>query len=379
MPGLRPGALVHLVQDRYGYALALGQALGQRGYATTLHVSAEHVPEHAEVILWTPTMVEAQDTEQAEQQAAQVAQVMARVDAQMAQRGGALGVVLCAGAFGLSEGQLAPTQAPTLALAALMEQATRAWPQAGVKLIDLDPQGLDEVQVARLVLDELERGGEQALISLDGSGARRARVMRPAPEAKGERGHLGPRDRLLLTHHRRAHELATLDALLERTRARVLWLEPAPSAEQRALAARHAGVSLLQVEPSDFGALFEVLHASRRQDGPLTGWIMGQGGADSVGAVMAATAGDALRVLVFMERVEPAQDAAGGSRWLWALEAERLLTIAYRERRRRGPGCTVRALRWRGEQEPSQEDVATLLEELCWPRGPAQLELELKA
>lgn len=343
MPGLRLGAKIHLVQDRAGYGMLMAEHLGKAGYAVALHQRHDQIPHDAEVTLLTWPLVEATHTDEAQRWVDEIVAVAQRLDGELRRQGGALIIAAYTGAFGLEDAP--PTQSPLLSLLGLIEPLSQRWEHAAVKLIDLDSPQTEMSELCELVLKELSGGGADPLVSITHDAQRRCFCLTPADEPSPQAQHLGPRDRLILTAHHAPHQLQLVYELATKTQAKLLWLSdtitPAQRQAHEDMQRAGASVELVEVNASGFGALFDVLQSYRKREGAISGMILGQYDPLVLGVLMAATAGDTLRLLAFFN--EP---LAFGSTLAQHVASHQAYAVAARERQRRGPGCSVHALSW---------------------------------
>lgn len=365
MPGLRLGAKIHLVQDRAGYAMLMAEHLGKAGYAVALHHRHDQIPPDAEIALLTWPLLEASHTDEAQGWVDEIVAVAQRLDEELRRQGGALIITAYTGAFGLED--VPPTQSPLLSLLGLIEQLGARWPRAAVKLIDLDSPQTDMPTLCELVLKELSAGGDDTTVSITQDGHRRLYGMTPTSAPVPQAQHLGPRDRLIITAHQDDHQLKLIHELATQTQAKLLWLSDTITDNQReaqrAMLAAGAAVELVEVKASDFGALFDVLHDYRKREGSISGMILGQYDPLVLGVLMAATAGDTLRLLAFFN--DPLSATATLAQGVAHYQS---FAVAARERQRRGPGCSVHALSWPALMV-SDEVVEAMLKILRTPRA----------
>lgn len=363
--GLRRGAKLHLVQDRFGYALKLAELLGKQGFSTRSHVHADMIPDDAEAVLFTAPLIEAANTEEAEQALTTLIETFSRLDASLKRAGGFIGVATHTGQLGFEDGEV--TQSPYISLSPLLRELGQRWPEAGVKLIDLDARALDDETLASQIVEELISGGDEVVVCIDAQLERRCVKAQPAPTIKPDPHHISARDLLILSGLDAAQDQLLLEELIGQTSAKLLWLSPEPTPWQRALAQQHATrLTLAQVNTRDFGALFELLYQQRRAQGAITGMILGSG-VDQVqlGVLMASTAGDDLRSLLFLERHQATSELAAQA------DHAKRYALAHRERQRRGPSCAVTALSLGPELDA--QAARQVVEVLRWPDAPAQL------
>lgn len=345
--------------------MLMAEHLGKAGYAVALHQRHDQIPPDAEVTLLTWPLVEATHTDEAQRWVDEIVAVAQRLDGELRHQGGALIITAYTGAFGLEDAP--PTQSPLLSLLGLIEPLAARWEQATVKLIDLDSPQTEMATLCELVLRELSDGGEDPLVSITHDEQRRCFCMTPADEPSPQAQHLGPRDRIILTTHQAPHQLQLVHELATKTQAKLLWLSDAitPAQRQAHEAMQRAGMSveLVEVNAKDFGALFDVLQGYRKREGAISGMILGQYDPLVLGVLMAATAGDTLRLLAFFN--EPLD---AGATLAQHVASQQAYAVAARERQRRGPGCSVHALSWPAQRH-SAEVVEAMLKILRTPRA----------
>ena len=269
--------------------------------------------------------------------------------------------------------EIEPIRAPLGGLEGLARVALREWPRASVRLIDI-AAARQPVEVAHALARELSRGGDDLAVALDDEDRRL--VLEGDPLAPSDDPPLprelpllmGPGAVILVALAGEA-PTAALEALARQSRgAHLLLLGGEARAETVAvLEATGARAQALAVAPQDVVELLDALFEVRRALGAITGviWaggpspvphrltalpeeraaqVLGQR-AGAFTALMAATAGDPMRLLVVVQESAAALPVEFGPRDVGqsaeVSAAAALEAMARAEKERRGEDCQV--------------------------------------
>lgn len=233
LEGLKELTTIHIVDDGNGLADAVAGRMRARGFQTTLVGSADSLPADAEGVLHLGAAREFQNPDDAIAMNVDLFASAARVAEAMTRRGGVFVVVQdTGGKFGTDE-WIDPMKAAAAGGAALVKTAALEWPQASVKVIDLDVGRRTVDGPADELMKELFSGGDAIEVGLP-EGERFTFELVEQPPQEGEALTLGASDVVVASGGARGVTAACLLELARRTGARFLLLGRTPLTEESA-------------------------------------------------------------------------------------------------------------------------------------------------
>ncbi len=324
--GLERGAQLAVTPDRHGIYVEIAGALEAAGYRVeVLNLGAEPAA-HVRNVLFLGGLEECRDLGEASLIAQQAFEVAVKLAPRMEARGGVFITVQdTGGRFGL--GRSSPAAAPLGAMAGLIKTAAQEWPLASVRAIDVEADEMERGALVGRIVEEITRGGDDALeIGLLADG-RRVTLEAEAVAARAVDGALGASDVVVASGGARgvtatclialaqqsrasflllgrsrledepeflrgaADDAAIKRALMEQARAegRAMGLREVGDAASKVVASREVRATLAAIEAAggraryaavdvqDVGGLFDLLREVRGQWGPITALVHGAG------------------------------------------------------------------------------------------------------